>query len=100
MMITKSSLFQCPEQYRRSLDGLLCDAVEVYVNQRILPGGFLRACLRNDFALAVLQADHRNLRSIRTIAELIYNELPGACWGSTQAVSEWTTGREACVGTD
>lgn len=57
-----------------------------YVEQLILPGGFLCAVLNNDLFGAVGYADSDNLEALPLIVKFIYNELPAPCWGSKEKV--------------
>ena len=68
------------------------EALRLYVNERIPTGGFLRACLENDFTVAVCAADNENLRSIVRLAKWMYVNLPSACWGSPECVDAWLRG--------
>lgn len=52
-------------------------------------GGFLRACLANDFTAAVCRADDESLACLRPIAKFIHNEMPSNCHGSKEAVDAW-----------
>lgn len=60
-----------------------------YVVHRRLPGGFLQACLTNDFARAACNADADSRARLREIALWLYNAVPGECWGSRARVSAW-----------
>lgn len=70
------------------------DSLIRYRDHRIRTGGFLEACLKNDFTGAVLKADPSNLRAIREIASYIWNYLPMGSWGSDKKVEEWIKSRE------
>lgn len=72
----------------------LVDSLCHYAIQRRETGAFLRACLENNFVEAVTRADHENRRWLPEIARFIYNELPGKCWGSPEAVRAWLEGEE------
>lgn len=52
-------------------------------------GGFLAACLANDFTAAVCRADDESLACIRPIAKFIQNELPSECHGDKAKVQMW-----------
>lgn len=64
-------------------------ALDRYVNDRILPGGFLTAVLSNDLFGAVGYADSQNLAALSDIVRYVYNELPSGCWGSKEAIWKW-----------
>tara|TARA_R110000868_G_scaffold44140_1_gene147759 strand:+ start:614 stop:868 length:255 start_codon:yes stop_codon:yes gene_type:complete len=62
------------------------DSLDRYVNDKILPGGFLIKVLSNDLFGAVAQADKENLAALPAIVFYIYNQLPGDSWGSRDQV--------------
>lgn len=65
-----------------------------YVNDRIAPGGFLRAVLQNDLYGAVARADPQNRALLPEIVEFVHWELPEACHGSREDVSHWLAGKK------
>jgi hypothetical protein len=69
--------------------GHLCGGLRRYVEEHIMPGGFLRSCLENNLMQAVSRADATSRASLRGITLFMYNELPSNCWGSSQIVQEW-----------
>ena len=64
-------------------------ALDRYVNDRILPGGFLIAVLSNDLFGAVGKADKENLAALADIVRYIYNEIPCSCWGNKEIIWKW-----------
>lgn len=64
-------------------------ALDRYVNDRILPGGFLIAVLSNDLFGAVGKADSENLAALPEIVRYIYNEVPSGCWGTKDIIWKW-----------
>jgi len=68
-------------------------ALDRYVNDRILPGGFLIAVLSNDLFGAVGRADSQNLAALGDIVKYIYNELPSGCWGSKEIIWKYVEDR-------
>jgi hypothetical protein len=60
-----------------------------YIEQRIEPGGFLLAVLRNDFRYAVERADVHNAPRLLSIVRWLYNHAPAPCWGSAEKVGQW-----------
>ncbi len=74
--------------YRR-IKSITMDSLDRYVNQRIPTGGFLEAVLSNNLREALGRADDENAAALRDIVAYIYNELPGACWGSPERVDAW-----------
>ena len=79
-------------QREAQIPELTLETLRLYVEQRIPTGGFLRACLVNDFIVAVCAADNENLRSIVSLAKWMYVNLPSACWGSSDRVDAWLRG--------
>lgn len=74
-------------------DRLRPDIIEIlrdYADNGIPTGGFLKACLANDFMEAVGRADEDNIKVLPLIAAYIYNEIPGDCHGSYEKVKAWT----------
>lgn len=63
--------------------------IKRYVDEGILPGGFLTRVFENDFVGALGRADKENLRNIQAYAAYLYNEAPAPCWGSKKAVETW-----------
>ena len=68
-------------------------ALDRYVNDRILPGGFLTAVLSNDLFGAVGKADSENLAALPDIVRYIYNEVPSGCWGTKDIIWKWVEGK-------
>ncbi len=60
-----------------------------YVEQGIPPGGFLTAVLENNLKESFARADDDNIRAMHKIVMLIYNHIPGNCWGSREEVDAW-----------
>ncbi len=65
-----------------------------YVEQRILPGKFLRYVLMNDLAEAAARADVYNRRRLYEYVTWLYNDAPSGCWGSAETVSQWVAERK------
>jgi len=65
-----------------------------YVNERIAPGGFLTAVIRNDLAAAYGAADNKCMKNLPAIVAYLYNEAPRACWGSQERMDKWLEGSE------
>jgi len=89
-------------QYNLNYEGLpesLRLGVKNYVENRLRPGSFLTAVLKNDFLNAVCTADPTNSMLLRDIAIWVYNELPMLCWGSSDKVEKWLNREEGNHGT-
>ena len=73
--------YEIPERMR---DGLLR-----YVQDRVLPGGFLQAVIRNDLKNALGTADKENMANLPAYVNYFYNHAPASCWGSQKEMDEW-----------
>lgn len=69
-------------------------ALDRYIKHRIQPGSFLTAVLSNDLFGAVARADRENKLALSEICQLIYNEVPGNAWGSSDAVRDYIKGKQ------
>lgn len=66
-----------------------------YIEQRVMPGRFLQACLENDLLNAACRADGpARLAQLPTIMRWLYNEAPSASWGNREKVRAWLAGAE------
>lgn len=65
------------------------DGIKFYIENRIPPGSFVTAVIRNDLRGAVGQADHINLQCLPTIVGWFYHCAPAPCWGSKEAMENW-----------
>ncbi len=65
-------------------------AIRNYVVSHLKPGEFLTAVLSNDLREAVAHADEHNMRALHDWVYLLHNHVPGQCWGSKDAVMDWT----------
>lgn len=55
-----------------------------------LLGSFLRAVLENRLIDAFLYADEDNAEAMRDWARFLVNDAPGGCYGSMDAMLEWS----------
>ena len=62
------------------------DALQRYVEHRILPGGFLTAVLTNDLFGAISRADAVNSAHLKDICLFVYNRMPSGSWGSEETM--------------
>lgn len=60
-----------------------------YIDNKILPGSFLEAVLRNNLKEAMGRADSRNRRRVFEYVEYLYNYAPAICWGSDEKYEAW-----------
>jgi len=63
-----------------------------YIDDRISPGGFLKAVISNDLKNAVGRADDENIQNLPAYVSYFYNEAPSLCWGSVKKMDEWLKG--------
>lgn len=67
----------------------MMESIEAYVEEGRPVGNFLSAVICNDLKLACMYADDENLQNIPAFIAYLYNEVPGACWGSKELMKEW-----------
>ena len=69
-------------------------SLEKYRDDRLHPGGWLRAILANDLSCAVGSAsvDNQSWAVLRDIVAWIYNNVPIVATGSYAAVDDWLNG--------
>jgi hypothetical protein len=60
-----------------------------WIENRIMPGDFLAAVIRNNLKEALGRADIENRAAIFDIVSWWYNEAPSPCWGSPEKVKAW-----------
>lgn len=68
----------------------LRDGLRRYIEQGVMPGGFLTAVLSNDLVESVGRADAESLPRLRDIIQFIYWHAPSRCWGSPEVIDEWS----------
>jgi hypothetical protein len=67
-------------------------SIRRWVDDRILPGGFLTSVLRNlPVSVVVRLADDHNARILPKIVSYLINYAPDECWGSAEKVERWKT---------
>lgn len=80
-LLDKMAVFGIPDHCRYPLARYI-----VYHTQ---PGDFLASLLKNDLRETCAHADHFNIDRIYNYVKFLYNEAPGACWGSKERFEEW-----------
>ena len=89
--------FTLPEHYRDRIKELIPERMWFgffhYLEDGILPGGFLTAVLENDFMGAVNRADDENIKLLQNYIIVLYSYLPEAAWGSKEKVRAWAKAR-------
>ena len=60
-----------------------------YIEDGVIPGGFLVAVLSDGLSDAMGRADEENRKRLYDIVSFVYNEAPGDCWGSRAKVKAW-----------
>ena len=78
------NVFEEPEVPQSTID-----CIDRYVNYRVPPGSFVRACLENNLKEAFGRADDANARAMKKIVIYMYNKIPAHCWGSPERVKAW-----------
>jgi hypothetical protein len=73
----------------RLIQNRIRSAIQRHVFQGESVGGFVTAVLHNDLSEAVGRADEECLAALSTIVQYVYNEVPGAAWGSKEKVAAW-----------
>jgi hypothetical protein len=74
--------------------GLLRE-LERHVNDRCPVAWSTQNMLENNFIGAVRACDDVTYPVLRTVARIIYNELPSLCHGSPERVRDWLRRKEA-----
>lgn len=75
---------RCPERFVGGLSR--------YFNNRIAPGGFLKAVLANNLRETFARADADSIGLLLPLLIFLYNEAPAAAWGSGEKVERWLAG--------
>lgn len=65
------------------------DSIRQYVEIGAPVGDFLTALLSNKLVETFGQADEINSTFMFQWANFLYNEVPGDCWGSPEAIARW-----------
>jgi hypothetical protein len=60
-----------------------------YIEDGVIPGGFLVAVLSDGLSDALGRADEENRKRLYDIVSFVYNEAPGDSWGSRAKVKAW-----------
>lgn len=68
---------------------LIAGGLERYIDHGIPTGGFLRACLENDFVEACSRANFISAAQMTAIAVFLKWEMPPLSWGSAAHVDAW-----------
>jgi hypothetical protein len=65
------------------------DGMQLYIEEGIVPGSFLRAVLSNDLMGALGKADDINQAILPVYGRFLYNDAPCGCYGSPETVAAW-----------
>ena len=76
---------ECPEDMPPDV----FDSFKRHALDRGPTGGFVHACLANDFMEALSHADDEYLPALLRIAQFIHCDLPTGCHGSYEKVRAW-----------
>ena len=63
--------------------------LRAYIEQHARVGEFLTFVLSNNLQDACGHADDENIENLPAYVAYLYNEAPGACWGSPEKVKAW-----------
>ena len=63
--------------------------MELWIEYGVPPGDFLQAVIRNDLVDSFARADEKNILEMFHIAGFMYNEAPGPCWRTAEAIEQW-----------
>lgn len=69
------------ERFRSSIDR--------WVSHGTMPGGFLRAVLRNDLRDAASRGDDASIANLPAIVAYLDEEVPWNCWGAPDRAEAW-----------
>jgi len=89
-----SQRYQHEIDLRSRVPGHTLPSIDLYVEQRIPPGDFLLAVLRNDLKESFARADMTNRAALFDIVNYLYNCVPGKCWGTPERVEQWLNPEE------
>lgn len=64
-----------------------------WIEEGVVPGGFLCAVLENNLRESIAKADMVNKHSLASYVEFLYNYAPSGCWGSKEKVEDWAARR-------
>lgn len=78
------------ENIPRALQG----GIRRYLENRICPGSFLSAVIKNDLSSAIARADLNSLRELKNIVQWLYWNAPSVSWGSPEKMKAWLAGDE------
>lgn len=95
--MTKDKLEELKAEHERLCPDLpikreTLEALALYQDRGIMPGGFLTAVLENNLMRAFGAADSYNRASLFQICFYIYNSMPSDCHGSRDKVTAWIDG--------
>lgn len=60
-----------------------------YVEEGVIPGDFLQAVLRDSLTESYGRSDKENKEAMEDYVMWLYNDIPGSCWGSQEAIGVW-----------
>ena len=80
-----------------AIDPAIRSGIQRYVKDRICPGDFLCAVLRNDLKSAFAYADAHSIETMHSIVAWCWNGIPSVCWGSPEKFDAWLAGAHAGV---
>lgn len=75
------------------IPGRMVDGLVRYIEDGIIPGGFLQAVITNDLKEACARADDENRYLLWDYVNVLYNHAPSQCWGSSEKMMLWARSR-------
>ena len=70
----------------------LRDGLVMWLEHRLMPGGFLTAALSNDLMQACARGDPETIKGLRNLMTFINCHAPRGSYGSPQNVRDWQKG--------
>ena len=64
--------------------------LNLYVQDGVIPGKFLRAVINNDLQAAINEADEAELDALKAIVQYLPCGLPSGCHGYSDAIINWS----------
>lgn len=60
-----------------------------WIENGIIPGGFLKSVICNDLVRCIGRADEENERNLSAYVRFLYNHAPHNCYGSIEKMTDW-----------
>ena len=73
----------------RGIPEYMIGGLQRYLVDGINPGSFLSSVICNNLFEAAACADHLNAQKLMNYCMFFYNDVPSACFGSTEKFNAW-----------